>query len=182
MIRIFDKAVLGALLAWAGSVGAAGPVLADPAEMPPPDFAGAQYVDSAGCLFTRADLGGRILWAGVAGPGGAPLCGQVPTEIPGRFSGALPAIPPNRSGTPPAFPGPGRYIQIGAFVQPAKADDTARQLLDEGLGLFRQDLRHRGGTMRVLFAGPLAAGPELAAVLRQIRGLGFADAFVWTVD
>lgn len=47
-----------------------------PAEAPPGDFPGAQYIDSAGCVFDRA---GRD-WTAKLGDDGAPLCGFPPSR------------------------------------------------------------------------------------------------------
>ena len=54
-----------------------GAAMADPrpAEMPPPDFPGAQYIDSRGCVFLRGD--GR--WTARLGPDGQPVCGFPPS-------------------------------------------------------------------------------------------------------
>lgn len=65
----------GAGPAWAGPAGA-GP---EPAELPPPDFAGQQYVDSRGCLFLRAGYGGQTLWVPRVTRAGQPLCGYPPS-------------------------------------------------------------------------------------------------------
>ena len=46
-----------------------------PAEPPPPDFAGAQYIDSTGCVFQREGTG----WVARIGPDDAPVCGWPPS-------------------------------------------------------------------------------------------------------
>lgn len=46
-----------------------------PAEIPPADFTAAQYIDSAGCVFSRTGGG----WLARTDPDGAPLCGFPPT-------------------------------------------------------------------------------------------------------
>jgi hypothetical protein len=60
----------------------AGPVsaeLATPAELPPKDFAGQQYVDSRGCLFLRAGPKGDETWIPRVTREGVPLCGYPPS-------------------------------------------------------------------------------------------------------
>lgn len=46
-----------------------------PAEEPPPDFSGHQYIDSAGCVFLRTEAG----WRARLARDGAPICGWPPT-------------------------------------------------------------------------------------------------------
>lgn len=46
-----------------------------PAEAPPPDFTGGQYIDSAGCVFLRTPQG----WRARATREGEPICGYPPT-------------------------------------------------------------------------------------------------------
>lgn len=46
-----------------------------PAETPPPDFAAAQYIDSAGCVFVRTDQG----WRARVARDQTPVCGYPPT-------------------------------------------------------------------------------------------------------
>lgn len=69
------------------------PALAGPAEPPPAGFAGAQYVDSAGCVFRRDGAGG---WQARLTRDGQPLCGYAPT------GGSAPRMPgPFAAGGPP---------------------------------------------------------------------------------
>lgn len=46
-----------------------------PAEPPPPDFTGRQYIDSGGCVFLRTEAG----WRARLSREGAPICGWPPT-------------------------------------------------------------------------------------------------------
>jgi hypothetical protein len=60
----------------------AAPALAEltsPAEVPPADFAGQQYVDSKGCLFLRAGRPGNVAWIARVTRDGQPLCGNPPS-------------------------------------------------------------------------------------------------------
>jgi len=50
-----------------------------PAELPPPDYAGQQYVDSKGCLFTRAGRPGEVIWLPRVTRKGVPICGNPPS-------------------------------------------------------------------------------------------------------
>ena len=53
--------------------------LTEPAELPPPDYRGQQYVDSKGCLFMRAGADGQDLWIPRVTRDGVPLCGNPPS-------------------------------------------------------------------------------------------------------
>jgi hypothetical protein len=58
------------------------PVLAEPvvpAELPPADYAGQQYVDSKGCLFMRAGPKGNERWIPRVTREGTPLCDNPPS-------------------------------------------------------------------------------------------------------
>jgi hypothetical protein len=50
-----------------------------PAELPPPDYAGLQYVDSRGCLFARAGTEAEVLWIPRVSRQGVPACGNPPS-------------------------------------------------------------------------------------------------------
>ncbi|MFV0492055.1 MAG: SPOR domain-containing protein [Pseudorhodobacter sp.] len=53
--------------------------IAQPAEMPPADFAGQQYVDSRGCVFLRTGVDGQIRWVQRMTADRQPLCGYPPS-------------------------------------------------------------------------------------------------------
>ncbi|MBA4490181.1 SPOR domain-containing protein [Paracoccus sp. S1E-3] len=63
-------------LFWAMGAALAAAAGGRPAELPPADFPGTQYIDSAGCVFDRS---GRD-WAAKLGDDGAPLCGFPPSR------------------------------------------------------------------------------------------------------
>lgn len=63
-------------LFWIFGAGISAADAARPAEAPPADFPGAQYIDSAGCVFVRDGRG----WSAKQGDDGAPLCGFPPSR------------------------------------------------------------------------------------------------------
>lgn len=82
------------------------PVLAQngqsPAEMPPADFEGREYVDSRGCVFLRSTFGGQVTWVPRFGPDRQPICNgqttlaapQAPAVAPPVLEAATPAPAP----------------------------------------------------------------------------------------
>lgn len=55
--------------------GATAQSLNGPRELPPPGYAGQQYVDSAGCVFLRAGINGRVTWVARVDRERRQLCG-----------------------------------------------------------------------------------------------------------
>jgi len=78
-----------------------------PAERPPVDFAGRQFVDSRGCVFVRAPAD-RSRWVPRRAADGVPLCGFRPT-LAGRASRVpfeaveAPFVPPPRPSSQPSL-------------------------------------------------------------------------------
>lgn len=157
-------AVLASHQAWAA-----------PSVPPPSGFQGETFVDPEGCAYHRFTLGGEVMWAEVLDEGGAPLCGLAPSRAT-----QIAAMPLHRRGEAPPFPEPGRYAQIGLFLNLERADAFAAQLAAAGLPLLRQDFPRGGGRVqRVLYAGPFADAAAADAGLQVIRAVGFTDAFLW---
>lgn len=161
---------------------AAGGASAGPAEPPPAGFDGPTWIDSRGCAYQRARIGDDVVWADRLTADGEPLCGMTPSLSALSPSDGAPAIPVHRRGGTPAFPAPGIYAQVGAFTGKAKADALVTALQGAGFGVLRQDFPRSGGTLRVIYAGPLGDAAGAAAGLNRIRALGYPDAFIWTQD
>jgi hypothetical protein len=69
--------------------------LGGPAEMPPANFQGQQYVDSRGCVFMRAGLSGKITWVARIGRDRRPICNAVSmAEAKARLDAPELASPP----------------------------------------------------------------------------------------
>lgn len=108
-----------------------------PAESPPADFTGTQYIDSRGCVFRQQD--GQ--WLPRQGPGGAPVCGYPPTfsapDAPGLAGVAAPA--------PPA-PGPRRDLPGDPLQRVAAAVYAGVQASDlADAGVAGQGMAGGGG-------------------------------------
>ncbi|SMX32131.1 SPOR domain-containing protein [Actibacterium lipolyticum] len=52
---------------------------AGPSELPPGDYFAAQYVDSEGCVFSRARYAGEVIWLPRISAERKPVCGSEPT-------------------------------------------------------------------------------------------------------
>ncbi len=125
-------------LFWATGAGFAAAENGRPAETPPGDFPGAQYIDSKGCVFVRA---GRD-WTAKLDDDGAPLCG----------------FPPSRSAWAGGYapPPPPSMAEI-------ERDLTISLVEAEGAGL---DLAAEAPVVASLSRGAAAAGPMAATPVR----------------
>jgi hypothetical protein len=92
------QAVLWATIFWVVLAGPSAAQLGAPAERPPSDYAGQQYVDSKGCLFLRAGPKGNETWIPRVTRDGLPICDQPPSgrrvPIAGKDAGADKAANP----------------------------------------------------------------------------------------
>lgn len=100
-----------------------------PAELPPEGFAGASYVDSTGCAFSRVSIGGRTDWVPRVGADRQPVCGLSPTaaaEVEARIE-----VAPNPVVTPvPAVATPRQVRQAAPQpVNHARAQSGAPVLV-----------------------------------------------------
>jgi predicted small lipoprotein YifL len=95
-----------------------------PAELPPADFAGRQYVDSSGCVFVRAEVNGAVTWAPRLNRDRTPLCGYRPSLAAGfgQTAGNLPEIRPD---APPVIVDSATVVETAATTAPAAAPVAA---------------------------------------------------------
>lgn len=82
---------------------------------------------------------------------------------------------PTTAAAPADGSGTGRYVQIGAFADPANADRALTVLAGLGLSSARQKIR--GGRLTAVLAGPFEDGETLAQTLALLRQSGFPQAF-----
>jgi cell division septation protein DedD len=71
----------------------------------------------------------------------------------------------------------GRFVQVGAFADPANADRTIRRLQAAGLPVSIQRSSSKGKPVQVILAGPFGNAAALSQGLGAARAAGFRDAF-----
>ncbi len=100
MRRLIRAAALAAVIG--AVVPATGLAQTGPAEVPPADYAGRQFVDGQGCVFVRAEIGGAVVWAPRLTAERQPLCGFQPTQAAG-FGPSVNTPPAIRPDAPPVI-------------------------------------------------------------------------------
>ena len=70
------------------------------------------------------------------------------------------------------------YIQIGLFGEQANASAAAASLRQAGIVPTLDEGRNGNGTFWRVLVGPVTNATEQAELLAQIRGMGYADAFL----
>ena len=141
-----------------------------PAELPPPDFRGQQYVDSKGCAFVRAGTGGEDLWIPRVSREGKPLCIGAPSgkRAPVAEEGAAPKAPAETASTPAASNAAtgGYFVAVGSFGVAENADKAESRLRGMDYGVVRGSVQGGSGSLVTVFAGPFADAATAAAVRR----------------
>lgn len=165
--------------------------LITPAELPPPEFRGQQYVDSKGCLFMRAGQAGKTLWIPRVSRLGVPQCGNAPSgrRVPIAGEGAAdtaagavtekpaPDQPAVTAGSPLAQ---GSFlVAVGSFGVAENADKAAARLKVFGYPVARARLQGGSGGLVTVFAGPFETAERAAKVQSELRGAGFPDAIIF---
>jgi cell division septation protein DedD len=188
-------AAAGLVLALAVPVVARDPIR--PAELPPVDYAGQQYVDSRGCMFVRAGTAAEVVWVPRVSREGTPVCGNPPSgrRVPVVEEGAATAFAPEASlkaapkartnsdaeASPPvateAAPG-GYFVAVGSFGVATNADRADDKLRGLGYGVVRGRVQGGSATLITVFAGPFADAGAASAAREALRGNGFPDATV----
>jgi cell division septation protein DedD len=176
---------------WSAAIGlwavAAGAVdLSRPAELPPADYRGQQYVDSRGCMFMRAGQAGEEVWIPRVSREGVPVCGNPPSgrRVPlasetGATTAAPAATPTEAAPEAASAASGGDYlVAVGSFGVAANADKASARITAMGYPVARGRMQGASTTLVTVFAGPFATAEAAAAARTILRGVGFPDAIV----
>lgn len=153
---------------------------AQPAELPPPDYAGLQYVDSKGCMFVRAGAGGEVLWIPRVSRQGVPVCGNPPSgrRVPvAEEVGVQPVtVPRTDSASATAGAPDSYYVDVGSFPEADKAARAEDVLKGLEFGVVRARVQDGSATLITLYAGPFDDASAGEAARASLVGRGFPEA------
>lgn len=156
-----------------------------PAELPPADFAGQQYVDSRGCMFVRAGSGLEVVWVPRVARDGAPLCASPPSgrRVPVAEEVGVqpvPAAAPAKASPPEeaSAAAGGYFVAVGSFSVGGNADRAEATLSTLGYRVVRGQVQGASSTLTTVFAGPFDDQSSAAKARDLLRAKGFPEATV----
>ena len=119
--------------------------------------------------------------SGRAAPAEQPRVAKAPVQRQVQAQPATPRVS-TRAAAPTPAPAParqiaGRFVQVGAFADPANAQRTIQRLQAAGLPVSVQRSSSKGKPVQVILAGPFETQGALAQGLDRSRAAGFRDAF-----
>jgi cell division septation protein DedD len=85
---------------------------------------------------------------------------------------AAPAAATDESGDQAAGPPRGWFVQVGVFLEAARADAVAKRLESEGVHVHSEAIHGPRGNFTRVRAGPFAARAAADEVLARVKGLG----------
>jgi hypothetical protein len=181
------RAGLSALGLLAATAACAEPLR--PAEIPPAEYAGQQYVDSKGCMFVRAGRVGEVIWVPRVSRQGVPLCGNPPSgqRVPvveevgvQPVPSAKPFAQPQPAATTEAASGSngGYFVAVGSFGQPENAAKAEARLTSLNYRVVRGSVRGVSGTLTTIYAGPFPNAETAAAARQSLKDAGFPDSIL----
>lgn len=174
-------AVLGLV---AGPLAARDPIR--PAELPPPEFSGQQYVDSRGCLFIRAGTPEEVLWVPRVTREGKLICVQnsrpeAATKAETEASVGRTVAPDSSAAAAPSTPGAvegGYFVAVGSFGQAENVNRAETRLQKLGYSVVRGRVAGASSTLVTVYAGPFADAGAAGTARDTLRTGGFPDAIV----
>lgn len=87
----------------------------------------------------------------------------------------------SKSTAPATTPAPAqdglRYVQVGAFGDPANASRSISRLSGLGLPVSSQTVTRGGKTIKVVLAGPFSSAQQTMNALGSVKAAGYSDAF-----
>ena len=156
-----------------------------PAELPPPDFRGQQYVDSRGCAFVRAGSGGEVVWVPRVSREGQPLCIDAKSgkSMPVARKDAGTAVPdePRKPKPLPALTDRatgGFFVAVGSYDKAENAHKAEARLKALHYEVAKGSVPRGSGSLVTVFAGPFADADMATLALQALREAGFPDATV----
>jgi cell division septation protein DedD len=186
-MRRFGPWLVGGVFAASAALGEG----LQPAELPPEDYAGQQYVDTRGCMFVRAGTEAKVLWIPRVSRDGGPVCGNPPSgrrvpvveevgvqpvpEASASESATVATAPTTDAVTAQPSTG-GYFVAVGSFGMAENAERAEVKLLQMNYSVIRGRVQGGDGTLITVFAGPFADASQAEAARVALRDSGFPDA------
>jgi hypothetical protein len=151
-----------------------------PAELPPPGYAGLQYVDSKGCMFVRAGSATEVLWVPRVSRQGVPICGNPPSgrRVPvAEEVGVQPVPVPATDGAATAAEAPGGFfVVVGTFVEVENAERAEARLAELDFAVVRGRVQDGTAMLITLYAGPFPDAGTAGSARIKLVELGYREA------
>ena len=170
----------GLTLLFVGAVQAEG--TGKPAELPPADYAGLQYVDSQGCVFLRAGTEAEVLWIPRVTQDGKQLCGYPPSgqrvPVEGEDAADAAAGAGVEAVAEPAEEVGQFFVAVGSFGFASNVTKAEAAIESLGYPVTKGQLKGGEAGLVTVFAGPFTSKAKANRALKALRKAGFPDALV----